>query len=60
MPTLQQIIAEKFLALLKDKKVSDGKIEKIRSALAMTCRLSADHFRLRKRLFQDWLLTVFA
>jgi hypothetical protein len=26
----------------------------------LTCRLSADHFRLRKWLFRDWLLTVFA
>ena len=25
---------------------------------ALTCRLSADHFRLRKWLFRDWLLTV--
>ena len=24
----------------------------------VTCRLSADHFRLRKWLFRDWLLTV--
>ena len=24
----------------------------------LTCRLSADHFRLRKWLFRDWLLTV--
>ena len=26
----------------------------------LTCRLSADHFKLRKWLDRDWLLTVFA
>ena len=44
MPTLQQIIAEKFLAQLKDKKVSDGKIEKIRSALATQKKPKAEDF----------------
>ena len=30
------------------------------SRVMVTCRHSADHFRLRKWLFRDWLLTVVA
>ena len=28
--------------------------------ILMACRVSADHLRLRKWLFRDWLLSVFA
>lgn len=45
MPTLQQQIAEKFLAKLADTKDVDAeKIEQLRSLLAGSKKLKADDF----------------
>jgi len=45
MPTLQQQIAEKFLAqLAESKEISAEKIEKIRSALAAQKKPKPDDF----------------
>jgi hypothetical protein len=45
MPTLQQQIAEKFLAkLTKSKKVDADKIDQLRTLLADSKKLKADEF----------------
>lgn len=45
MPTLQQQIADKFLAqLAESKEISSEKIEKIRSAIAAQKKPKADDF----------------
>jgi hypothetical protein len=45
MPTLQQQVADKFLARLAEStEVSAEKIEKIRSALSAAKKLKADDF----------------
>ena len=45
MPTLQQQIADKFLAKLSESDAVDpGKIEKLRAALADTKKPKADDF----------------